>query len=56
MDERERPGREKITNTKIFVEFVVLHFAERSEARQWIVARHVSCYNAVTIIYVLLIG
>ena len=24
---------------------VVLHSAERSEARQWIVARQVSCYN-----------
>ena len=48
--ERERPGRkrrsareerEKVTDTKKFVEFylVVLHSAERSEARQWIVAR-----------------
>ena len=52
--ETERPGRkrrsdrgerEKITNTKKFMEFylVVLHSAERSEAR------HVSCFNPVTI-------
>ena len=36
--EREREEREKITNTKKFKEFylVVLHSAERSEARQWI--------------------
>ena len=27
---------------------VVLHSAERSEARQWIVARQVSCFNPVT--------
>ena len=57
--ERERPGRkrrsdrgerEKITNTKKFVEFylVVLHSAERSEARQCIVARQVSYYNPLS--------
>ena len=56
--QRERPGRkrsdrgerEKITNTKKFMEFylIVLHSAERSEARQWIVARQVSCYNPLT--------
>ena len=52
--EREREGRKKkITNTKKFREFylVVLHSAERSEARQWIVARQVSCFNPVTIKY-----
>ena len=27
---------------------VVLHSAERSEARQWIVARQVSCYNPLS--------
>ena len=27
---------------------VVLYSAERSEARQWIVARQVSCFNPVT--------
>ena len=46
--EREREGeKEKITNTKKFMEFylVVLHSAERSEARQ------VSCFNPVTIKY-----
>ena len=57
--EREREGkkrwsdrgeREKIRNTKKFMEFhlVVLHSAERSEARQWIVARQVSCYNPLS--------
>ena len=48
--ERERGEREKIANTKKFMELylVVLHSAERSEARQWIVARQVSCYNPVT--------
>ena len=37
--ERDRGEREKITNTKKLMEFclVVLHSAERSEARQWIV-------------------
>ena len=56
---RERGRKKKITNTKKFMEFylVVLHSAERSEARQWIVARQVSCYkllscfNPVTIKY-----
>ena len=45
--EREGEKEKKITNTKKFMEFylVVLHSAERSEARQWIVARQVSCYN-----------
>ena len=45
--QRDRGEREKITNTKTFIEFylVVLHSAERSEARQWIVARQVSCYH-----------
>ena len=57
-DKRERGGRkrsnrgerEKITNTKKFMEYylVVLHSAERSEARQWIVARQVSCYNPLS--------
>ena len=57
--EREREGkkrwsdwgeREKIRNTKKFMEFhlVVLHSAERSEVRQWIVARQVSCYNPLS--------
>ena len=49
--EREREGRKKkITNTKKFMEFylVVLHSAERSEARQWIVAQQVSCYNPLS--------
>ena len=57
--ERERPGRkrmsdrgerEEITNTKKFMEFylVVLHSVLRSEARLWIVARQVSCFNPVT--------
>ena len=48
--ERDRGEREKITNSKKFMEFypVVLHFVEWSEARQWIVARQVSCYNTVT--------
>ena len=46
----DRGEREKITNTKKFMEFyvVVLHSAERSEARQWIVAREVSCYNPLS--------
>ena len=46
----DRGEREKITNTKKFMEsyFVVLYSAERSKARQWIVARQVSCYNPVT--------
>ena len=50
--ERQRSDRgEKITNTKEFMEFylVVLHSAERSVARQWIVAQ-VSCFNPVTVI------
>ena len=40
----------KIRNTKKFMEFhlVVLHSAERSEARQWIVVRQVSCYNPLS--------
>ena len=57
--ERERGGRkrrsdrgerEKITNTNKFMELylVVLHSAERSEARQWIVARQASCYNPLS--------
>ena len=60
--ERERQGRkrrcdmgerEKIINTKKFMEFylVVLHSTERSEARQWIVARQVSCYNPLPCFY-----
>ena len=42
--ERERGEREKITNTNKFMELylVVLHSAERSEARQ------VSCYNPLS--------
>ena len=46
----DRGEREKITNTKKFMEFylVVLHSAERSEARQWIVARQVLCYNPLS--------
>ena len=46
----DRGEREKITNTKKFKEFylVVLHSAERSEARRWIVARQVSCYNPLS--------
>ena len=45
--ERERERRKKITNTKKFIEFylVVLHSAERSESRQWIVARQVCMIN-----------
>ena len=48
--ERERGEREKITNTKKVMQFylVVLYSAERSEARQWIVARQVSCYNPLS--------
>ena len=48
--ESDRGEREKIRNTKKFMEFhlVVLHSAERSEARQWIVARQVSCYNPLS--------
>ena len=58
--EREREGgkkkksdrgeREKITNTKKFMEFylVVLHSPERSQTRQWIVARQVLCYNPLS--------
>ena len=48
--DRDRGEREKITNTKKFMEFylVVLHSAERSEARQWIVAGQVSCYNPLS--------
>ena len=48
--ERDRGEREKITNTKKFMEFylVVLYSAERSEARQWIVARQVTCYNPLS--------
>ena len=50
--EREREEREGVTGEKEkkFMEFypVVLHSAERSEARQWIVARQVSCYNPLS--------
>ena len=48
--ERDRREREKITNTKKFMEFylVVIYSAERSEARQWIVARQVTCYNPLS--------
>ena len=48
--ERDRGEREKITNTKKIMQFylVVLYSAERSEARQWIVARQVSCYNPLS--------
>ena len=48
--ERDRGEREKITNIKKFMEFylVVLYSAERSEARQWIVARQVSCNNPLS--------
>ena len=48
---RERQGRKrKNYKHKKFMEFylVVLYCAERSEARQWIVARHLSCFNPVT--------
>ena len=40
----------KLETQKNFMEFhlVVLHSAERSEARQWIVARQMSCYNALS--------
>ena len=53
MGERERQTdsgeREKITNTKKFMElYLVLYSAERSEARQWIVARQVTCYNPLS--------
>ena len=46
----DRGEREKITNTKKFMEFylVVLYSAERSEARQRIVARQVPCYNTLS--------
>ena len=46
----DRGEREKIINTNKFMELylVVLHSAERSEARQWIVARQVSCYNPLS--------
>ena len=49
MGERERE-REKITNTNKFMGLylVVLHSAERSDARQWIVARQVSCYDPLS--------
>ena len=47
--EKERQGgeREKITNTKKFMEFylVVLHSVLRSEARQWIV--HDKCRASI---------
>ena len=48
--ERDRGERKKTTNTKKFMEFylLVLHSAKRSEARQWIVARQVSCYNPLS--------
>ena len=48
--ERDWEEREKITNTKKLMEFylVVLYSPERSEERQWIVARQVSCFNPVT--------
>ena len=38
--------REKITNTKKIMQFYLA--AERSEARQWIVARQVSRYNPLS--------
>ena len=49
--ERDRGEREKITNTKKIMQvyLVVLYSAERSEARQWIVARQVSCYNPLSL-------
>ena len=51
--EREREGRKKKFQTQKIhgIYFVVLQSAERSEARQWIVARQVSCFNPVTIKY-----
>ena len=42
----DRGEREKITNTKKIMQFYLA--AERSEARQWIVARQVSCYNPLS--------
>ena len=46
----DRGEREKMTNTKIFMEFylVVLHSAERSEARQVSCFNPLSCFNPVT--------
>ena len=48
--ERERGEREKITNTNKFMELylVVLHSAERSEARQVSCYNLLSCFNPVT--------
>ena len=48
--EREKEGERKKLQTKKFTEsyLVVLHSAERSQARQWIVARQVSCYNPLS--------
>ena len=51
--EKERERGEKkyyYYKHKKFMEFylVVLHSAERSEARQWIVARQVSSYNPLS--------
>ena len=42
--------KEKKLQTQKFMEFylIVLHSSERSEARQWIVARQMSCYNPLT--------
>ena len=46
----DRGEREKIRNTKKFMEFhlVVLHSAERSEARQVSCYNPLSCFNPVT--------
>ena len=49
--EKEWQGRKRKNHKrKKIMEFylVVLHSAERSEARQWIVARQVSCYNPLS--------
>ena len=48
--ERDRGEREKITNTKRFLEFylVVLHSAERSEAQLLSCYNPLSCFNPVT--------
>ena len=49
-EERERGEKEKNYKHEKFMEFylAVLHSAERSETRQWIVARQVSCYNPLS--------
>ena len=48
--ERERQGRKKknYKHKKIMQFYLVLYSAERSEARQWIVVRQVTCYNPLS--------